>query len=441
MPTDAYSEAHDLRLRHDNDLKAMDNPMAQVVLDARTRGAAFLRAILARAYGHTKAATAQGWHIVPHATAIGTIGVVNVADGTAWDLGVRMTEDVDALGLDDSHTPDANHPSLAGDVRFEGELVQRQGETPGAPIRAPEGWMRIGLTTWRGFPVPEKEYVPEETWIRPQLVAFGLTTCYGHPGRPRRMFGDAAGHGGRRPWIHPQHESTDPSWWPMDEAHRVQIRRMAIDWLDSLIGHLMEMAGYDEDSEVAEALRTDATDGPPLLSSAGPGVPAYDSRILRAIDIATPGRPSGRRDPNDPARVLAEAVSAYDGYVVAVWRVLRAAGVLRVGAVSGENVSGARRVDLAAALLSRVLTDRLTDTAMALGEIYQPLYVEDDHGASWEGSMALKRQIGRIAEDVGARLLAGRGESARALIEEEMVARYYEMRGAPVLLDQPAHEH
>src|SRR5690606_11978287 len=147
------------------------------ILDARTRGASLVRLTLARAYGRTDMATARQWHVVPHVTDRGMIGWVDVAKGTAWDSGVEATDDVRALGLDDLHVPAGNHPSLGADVHFDGELVQRDGETPGAPATAPQGWMRIGLPTWRGYEgggydvVPAELYEPRETWIRPRLRA------------------------------------------------------------------------------------------------------------------------------------------------------------------------------------------------------------------------------------------------------------------------------
>ena len=53
----------------------------------------------------------------------------------------------------------------------------------------PRGWQQIALPTWRGFTpgasyydeVPPDEFRPEHQ-IRPELVAWGLMTCYGKPG-------------------------------------------------------------------------------------------------------------------------------------------------------------------------------------------------------------------------------------------------------------------
>lgn len=205
-----------LYMRHDSELKAHPD-----ILAARTRGASLVRLTLARMYGHPHMATADGWHIVPHVTERDTIGVVDVAAGTAWDSMVAVTDDVRSLGLDEVHTPEGNHPSLAGDVRFDGELVQRRGETPGKPITAPPGWQRIGLPTWRGYgdgsdpqtdpgcyrEVPARLYRREQQ-IHPQLRAVGLMTCYGRHGMPRGMLDDAAGHESKtRPaWVHAQFE-------------------------------------------------------------------------------------------------------------------------------------------------------------------------------------------------------------------------------------------
>lgn len=205
-----------LYMQHDSELKAHPK-----ILAARTRGASLVRLTLARMYGHSRMATASGWHIVPHTTERNTIGVVDVAAGTAWDSMIAVTDDVRALGLDEEHTPDGNHPSLGGDVRFDGELVQRRGETPGKPITAPPGWQRIGLPTWRGYgngedpeiatgryhEVPARLYQPRQQ-IRPYLRAVGLMTCYGRLGLPRGMLEDAAGHGSaaRPKWVHAQFE-------------------------------------------------------------------------------------------------------------------------------------------------------------------------------------------------------------------------------------------
>src|SRR5690606_20926603 len=119
----------------------------------------------------------------------------------------------------------------------------------GAPATAPQGWMRIGLPTWRGYEgggydvVPAELYEPRETWIRPRLRAIGLTTCYGEPGLPRRTLYDAHGHGTHRPWVSADSEAFDPLWWPATEAQRDSIQQLATDWFDDVARRLSEMAG------------------------------------------------------------------------------------------------------------------------------------------------------------------------------------------------------
>ncbi|MGZ7305245.1 hypothetical protein ACXWQT_09480, partial [Streptococcus pyogenes] len=71
----------------------------------------------------------------------------------------------------------------------------------------------------------------------PKLACFGLRTCYGEAGKPRRALTDTAGWdatnwpGGLPEWIVSGFEETDPVWWPFTDDQRVRVRTMAKVWL------------------------------------------------------------------------------------------------------------------------------------------------------------------------------------------------------------------
>lgn len=201
----------ELRQMHDQALKANPDPEAAEILRGRGEAARAIRLTLARMFGRQGIATHSQWHILPCVTSTGTIGVVDVARGIAWDSGVQAPATVADLGLEAEVYAAAN--GVGGDVRIDGELVQRDGATPGKPPKMPDGWQQIALPTWRGYTpgagydeVPVSEYKPGEQ-IRPALSAWGLTTCYGTPGAEPANAPDGApalcethGHGYLYPW-------------------------------------------------------------------------------------------------------------------------------------------------------------------------------------------------------------------------------------------------
>jgi hypothetical protein len=179
---------------HDSDLAAaaLVSEVARSVDASRTAAAAQLRVVVARVYGRGDMMGASQWHVLPCLTDAGTIGILNVADGTAWDTGVAAHPGVEDLGLFSEKSYAAAY-APKGDVRFDGELVQRDGAAvkDGVTLTPtmPTGWRQIALPTWRGYggrspyqDVPETEFPPEQ-WIRPRLVAQGLRTCYGRLGK------------------------------------------------------------------------------------------------------------------------------------------------------------------------------------------------------------------------------------------------------------------
>jgi hypothetical protein len=181
------------REMHDADLKNKwgDHAVAKQVLTARGRAAQQIRLVLARVYGKDGMATFSTWSIVPCLTDKGTIGILNIANGTAWETGIEADPGVFELGLVGDVYAAAN--GISGDCYIDNKLVQRNGTavidgkivTPRMPI----GWRQIGLPTWRGYEpeanhytnVPEQLFRPEY-WIRPVLVAAELMTCYGRVG-------------------------------------------------------------------------------------------------------------------------------------------------------------------------------------------------------------------------------------------------------------------
>jgi hypothetical protein len=176
----------DAMLMPDPELKALGTDAANVVLLARAIASDQLRLVLARAYGRADMATSKKWNILPCLTDAGTIGVLDIAAGTAWDTDVEACLEVTSLGLVDDAYGASYAP--AGSVYFGTpggtmECIQANGVAPGTTLGMPAGWKQIALTrSYQGKgAVPDELYRPE-TWIRPRLVATGLTTCYGTHG-------------------------------------------------------------------------------------------------------------------------------------------------------------------------------------------------------------------------------------------------------------------
>lgn len=181
--------------------------MADCISDA---AASALRLALARTYGRADMCTARQWHVVPCLTPDGTVGILDLARGTAWDTGIVAPE-LEPEDLHGAVYAAANMPSGGGPVRIDGELVQADGThvEDGRPVppTMPADWRQVLLPTWKGYEgdgscrVPTALFRPEH-WVRPRLAAAGLLTCYGKPGSPvdGEWLARTHGHGHVWPW-------------------------------------------------------------------------------------------------------------------------------------------------------------------------------------------------------------------------------------------------
>jgi len=222
--------------------------LAKRVYSNRGEAASAIRVVLAKMYQHPDAATHSQWHIIPCRTSRGTIGVIDIAHGTAFDSGVECPAEAEDLGLVVEVYAAAN--SGAGTVSFDGEVVQRDGTavTDGKviPPTMPPGWQQIALPTWRGYEhgngykrVPAEIY--EADPIRPTLAAYGLRTCYGRQDIPRRYLADyrkekAASFN----WLLADFERIDPSWWTIDDAEQRRLFECVDRWTQDAIEHLKQ---------------------------------------------------------------------------------------------------------------------------------------------------------------------------------------------------------
>lgn len=189
------------RKLHDADLgryARRGNTFAILVDRARAKAATFIRIALARTYGRGDMCTSEQWHVVPCLTDTGTLGILDIAHGTAWDTGLEAPPEVVDLGVEGFVYAGANNAAAGLTVKTTDHDGQTKSFTP-AP-KAPEGWQQILLPTWRGWDPNGRQYThtpPElftpDQWVEPKLVANELMTCYGEPGRPRTYLTDTAG--------------------------------------------------------------------------------------------------------------------------------------------------------------------------------------------------------------------------------------------------------
>jgi hypothetical protein len=188
----------DLRMMPPDELRplAETDEQAAGVLAGRQVAADQLRLVAARAYGlDGNISTPRAWSRLPYLTDVGAVGIVDIAQGMAWDTGVTAVAEVADLGLHDpgkAYAAAAMAPgAAAATVRFDGVPVQHAGtavvDGQVIPPSAPAGWRQI-LLGFQGYggslndlTVPTAMFAPA-TWIRPRLVAAGLMTCYGTPG-------------------------------------------------------------------------------------------------------------------------------------------------------------------------------------------------------------------------------------------------------------------
>lgn len=188
-----------------------DHLIAQQVLNGRGKAAQQIRLVLARTYGKDGCATHSVWHIIPCLTDKNTIGILNIAEGCAWDTGIVADDGVHDLGTEEEVCGSAN--GIAGNCYIDNTLVQSDGvavkDGQKVTLNMPIGWKQIALPTWRGYKpdinrytdVPEELFKPEH-WIRPTLVACHLMTCYGRPGtRDGTWLSETTGiHAANFPW-------------------------------------------------------------------------------------------------------------------------------------------------------------------------------------------------------------------------------------------------
>ncbi len=248
---DSYVKCHDLELSE----RAKTDPLAVEIRNNRVKAASFLRVLLARVYGHPNAATFFQWHIIPCITKNRTVGLLNIAQGLAHDTGVEVTPEVDDLGYaeEDKVYSSANNLA-AGLYLYEGKMVelklkttligsieplpennQRQDITPKPPTM-PQGWRQIILAPWQGYEGDGHSTVPPELYennrIVPKLVSYGLLTCYGKRGLPRRETIDG------------YNEEITPKWWPFSPEDRKRVTNLAdafyYKWSINLIDRLPE---------------------------------------------------------------------------------------------------------------------------------------------------------------------------------------------------------
>lgn len=204
----------------------------------RSEAASTIRLVLARMYQHPNAATFSCWSVIPCLTDDGNLGVLNIASGTAWDSTVPAPEGTEDLGLVEEVYAAAN--GNAGTVRFDGEVVQTEGTAveDGEILRPqmPPGWKQIALPTWRGYKGDGRDLVPEEVYkenpLRPKLVAYGLQTCYGRRGDPKRYLSFQPDYEGTCDWLCKKFERNDPSWWVLTPEEKEKCERLMNEWFD-----------------------------------------------------------------------------------------------------------------------------------------------------------------------------------------------------------------
>lgn len=298
-PEPSYT-VEQLRELHDNDLAKLTSKDAKAVYANRGTAANFIRIVLARTYARNDMCTFFQWSVVPCITPERTLGFLDTARGTAFDSQQLLPPECDDLGYGepDKAYGGANNPG--------GETYIYEGTVDGGPLATvdnkggksamivshvplkvgdnlkdvtpkpptmPPGWRQIVLPTWRGYngdghhTVPKEFFADPKTWIKPKLVAFGLRTCYGTRGKPRRCLTDTAGwhvdRGEHSPnnwphgvpdWINKEFEPTDPEWWPWTDESRALAEGHCTAFYRTIAAQLAAhfddpdgiMAGFDE---------------------------------------------------------------------------------------------------------------------------------------------------------------------------------------------------
>ena len=231
--------------------------MAEEVDARREAAATQIHVALSRAYQKPRLCTMNSWWVLPCRTDKGTIGIVDIAKGIAWDLAVPCPAEAEDLGL--SEEVYAGY-SPEGTVVMDGKVVQVDGiHVEGNQLirpTMPPGWLQIALPSWRGYKgpghgpscvVPEKIYTSDVT--PPKLRAYGLRTCYGYAGAPCRYLDS-----GRKdlsdaipfPWLSREIEHTDPRWWDISREEEDRYLELVIDWTKGLLHYLHQHSTEEE---------------------------------------------------------------------------------------------------------------------------------------------------------------------------------------------------
>ena len=200
-------EIQEARSMHATDLAKSSSSVAQHQLSLREAGGALVRGALAAA-GERHTGTG-GWHIIPYVTPDGVVAYVDTAHGRAYVTSVRLdAETIEALTMPDQ-TPGA---------KASGAAVWSYPDAGGGASEAPDGWMQLLVDIRLHSPVADV------VSAAPELVAYGLVTCYSH----RR--GDPID----------KHVSD----WPLDEEQRRRVRQIAEEWLLSARERVGPDPGY-----------------------------------------------------------------------------------------------------------------------------------------------------------------------------------------------------
>lgn len=228
--------------------------LAKKVYKNRGVAANAIRLVLAQMYQHPRACTHEQWSIIPCRTDNGTIGVINIASGTAFDCAIQCPPEAEDLGLVEKVYSGANVNE--GTVSFDGKVVQAEGA---AVVNdqiihptMPPNWQQIALPTWRGYKGDGRSLVPEELYrnnpVRPRLVAYGLMTCYGKPGLPRRYLSDCRQTVDEKkyPWLLNNFEHNDPSWWALTPEQQEKCERLMNEWFDDAESNLLNKLSEEE---------------------------------------------------------------------------------------------------------------------------------------------------------------------------------------------------
>lgn len=399
----------DYREMHTRDLLRGDEA-AQRHAEIRVRAGARIRGALHAMGVHYRATS--GWQTIAMVTPDRRLGFVNTAKGVAVETDLTLSgEAIEALTVPDQGTG----PKVSGAAAWSCPDVGEPHHTS-----APEGWTQL-ITDLRDSTDEARRHTAEElpiSDVRPRVVRWGLATCYdGEPGRP--------GPTHIEPGIHDEH-TLAPGDWPYEDRHRAMVE-IGMPWLRGLAARLARDAGRDD---VAEPLDAGDVVGAHRTLYEGPwelGGYGYD-----AAKAARMGLGVGK-----------------DGVA---WKALRRSGVLEVAHLAGElgprgASVGHRVVEIARAMLERVMVQRLEPVAEAIWSSLAP-YLEgprEDRRPS-ELYQVTEARIRDMAPGVADSILGvghGRADKLGARDVAAKMERAYVEAGGPVevdidMIDEPA---